>query len=68
MASCMYCGEPALAGMVFHKHCHKRAMKKTIAEQFCDTYCRFPRECRNEASLAKHCDVCPMKKLIGAGT
>lgn len=66
MASCMYCGKPALAGRIFHKHCHERAAKKSAAEQFCDVYCRFPRECRTETGLAKHCTVCPMKQMVGA--
>lgn len=67
MANCKLCGKPVLVGKVFHTACWEKQVVSSIAEQFCDQYCRFPRECRNDADLAKHCDGCVLVKALNAG-
>ena len=66
MANCKFCGKPVIAGKVFHSECwEKRAVKETLS-QFCDQYCRHPRECHDDESLAKHCDNCVLADALGA--
>ena len=31
--------------------------------EMCDEYCRFPYEC-NEEELTKHCEECPLNKVV----
>ena len=66
MATCKFCGRPVLAGRVVHTQCWEETIKK-IANEFCDEYCRFPRECKHEEDLAEHCDNCQMISLANVG-
>ena len=67
MANCKFCGKPVLVGKVFHAACWEQHTTERITEQFCDQYCRFPRECRDDESLAKHCDGCLLIRVLNAG-
>lgn len=67
MALCKFCGKPVRASNVMHSACWESAAEK-VAEQFCDNYCRFPRECRDEDELQeKHCDSCALIQLLNLG-
>lgn len=67
MANCKFCGRPVLVGKVFHAACWEKQAKEQITEQFCDQYCRFPRECRDDASLAAHCGSCVLARVLNLG-
>lgn len=67
MASCKFCGQPVKAATVFHSACWEHEASK-VAEEFCDNYCRFPREAANEDELQeKHCGSCSLIKLLNLG-
>ena len=65
MAVCKFCGKSVPAANVWHGSCWEKAMEKT-AEEFCEDYCRFPREL-SEEELREHCDSCALIKLVNAG-
>lgn len=67
MANCKFCGKPVISGKVFHAACWEKMTLASITEQFCDQYCRFPRECHDDAALARHCDNCVLIKVLNAG-
>lgn len=67
MPNCKLCGKQVRAGAVMHSACWERAAER-FAQTFCDDYCRWPRECRDEDSLHEfHCDGCIMNRLAGLG-
>ena len=67
MPNCKICGKPVVAANVFHSACWEMEANK-VAEKFCDNYCRFPKEAANEEELQeKHCDSCPLVKLLNLG-
>ena len=67
MANCRFCGKPVRCASVHHAACWETATEK-VAEEFCDNYCRFPRECQNEEELQEqHCDSCALVKLLNLG-
>lgn len=67
MANCKFCGKPVRCVSVHHAACWETAASK-VAEQFCDDYCRWPRECQNEEELQEqHCDNCVMIQLLNLG-
>ena len=67
MAKCKICGQPVKAAPVFHPACWQTQAEK-VAEEFCDNYCRFPREAQDEEILHEaHCDSCPMVRLLNLG-
>ena len=35
-------------------------------EEMCDDFCMWPLQSLNEDTLAKHCDECPMTRLLKA--
>ena len=40
----------------------------TLQEEFCDEYCRFPRETEDADSLQElHCDNCPLIRVLHLG-
>lgn len=67
MANCKFCGKPVLVGKVFHAVCWEKQVTENITKQFCDQYCRFPRECPDDESLATHCDSCVLVKVLNIG-
>ena len=67
MARCKICGTAVKSGNVFHSACWEHEAGK-VAEKFCDEYCRFPRECKDEDELAElHCDGCELIRLLNLG-
>ena len=50
MAKCKFCGQPVKAAPVFHPACWEQRANKVI-EEFCDKYCRFPREIKDHDNL-----------------
>ena len=66
MPNCKHCGQPVKTAKVFHPACWETAARKA-AEEFCDEYCRWTRECEDQDSLELHCEVCPMARLLGLG-
>lgn len=71
MANCVICGKPVLIGKVVHTACMEAHAKEELKETICDHYCRFPRECHDDESLAGHCNGCLVEQLLelnGRGT
>lgn len=67
MANCKICGKPVQCANVFHSACWETAAGKVI-QVFCDDYCRWPRECSDEAELEEqHCDSCALVKVLNLG-
>lgn len=67
MANCKFCGQSVSASPVFHPACWQ-AQAEQVAAEFCDNYCRFPREALDEEILHEaHCDSCPLIKLLNLG-
>ena len=67
MANCKICGRPVRCAPVFHASCWETAAGKTLSE-FCDDYCRWPREIQDEESLQElHCDNCALVRLVNLG-
>ena len=66
MPNCKFCGQPVKTAKVFHPVCWETAARKA-AEEFCDEYCRFPRECEDQDGLELHCEACPVVRLLGLG-
>lgn len=68
MANCKFCGKPVSCASVHHAACWERKASDVAAE-FCDNYCRFPLECKDEDELQeKHCDDCALIELLNLGT
>ena len=67
MAKCKFCGGKVVTGTVWHKDCwEEQAMK--IAEEICDTYCRFPEMYATREQLhERHCDSCILLQLLNMG-
>lgn len=64
MARCKICGQPVKAAPVFHPACWE-AVTKRMTEEFCDEYCRFPREIEDTDSLRElHCDNCALLRVL----
>lgn len=67
MANCKFCGKPVLCSSVHHTACWEHEANK-VAEKFCDEYCRWPHECKDENELhEKHCDSCDLIQLLNLG-
>lgn len=67
MANCKICGKPVRTANVFHAGCWETVSQR-MAEEFCDEYCRFPREAEDEDSLQElHCDSCPLIRVPNLG-
>jgi hypothetical protein len=66
MAKCKFCGQPVKAASVFHPACWEQRANK-VAEEFCDEYCRFPREIKGHDSLIEHCSECVITELLRMG-
>ena len=64
MAKCKICGQPVIAAPVFHPACWETVTQR-MAEEFCDEYCRFPREIEDTDSLHElHCDDCALTRVF----
>ena len=67
MAKCKICGQPVRSAPMFHPACWE-AVADRMAEEFCDEYCRFPRECDDEDELQElHCDCCSLILVLNLG-
>lgn len=67
MAKCKICGQPVMAAPVFPPACWETVTKR-MAEEFCDEYCRFPREIEDTDSLHElHCDDCALIRVLNLG-
>lgn len=67
MANCKFCGTPVERVSVHHAACWEKEADK-MAGVFCDSYCRWPRECADEYELEeKHCADCALIKLLNLG-
>ena len=67
MAKCKICGQTVRSAPVFHPACWE-AVTKRMAEEFCDEYCRFPREIEDTDSLHElHCDDCALIRVLNLG-
>lgn len=67
MANCKFCGQSVRTSSVFHSACWESRAHR-VAEEFCDHFCRFPRECADEEQLEQdHCDSCPLIRLLNLG-
>ena len=67
MANCKICGKPVHTANVFHAGCWETVTAR-MAEEFCDEYCRFPRETEDADSLQElHCDNCPLIRVLHLG-
>lgn len=66
MANCEICGKPVMTSKVWHAACWEKEMDK-MAQVFCDDYCRWTRECRNEDEFEEHCDNCPIIRVVNMG-
>lgn len=68
MAKCKICGQTVRSAPVFHPTCWE-AVTKRMAEEFCDEYCRFPREIEDTDSLHElHCDDCTLIRVLNLGS
>lgn len=66
MPNCRFCRQPVTAGVVHHPECWKKKTEE-VAQIFCDEYCRFPREVKDEDELDEHCDRCHLVALLNLG-
>jgi hypothetical protein len=67
MANCKICGGPVRCANVFHSACWETAAHK-LAGKFCDDYCRWPREIKDEESLQElHCNGCDLIRVLNLG-
>lgn len=67
MANCKFCGQPVRVAKTYHSACWETAAHK-LAGEFCDNYCRWPREVKDEESLIDlHCSDCAMLRLLNLG-
>ena len=67
MPNCKFCGTPVKAANVFHSACWEKQVDK-MAEDFCDNYCKWPGECKDEDELnEKHCDNCALIRVLNLG-
>jgi hypothetical protein len=51
---------------VFHPACWEQRANK-VMEEFCDEYCRFPREIEDHDDLIEHCSECVAAELLRMG-
>lgn len=66
MPNCKFCGTPVNAANVFHSACWEKQVEK-MAEDFCDNYCKFPGQCKDQDDLDKHCDNCALIRVLNLG-
>ena len=65
MAKCKFCGQGVRTAPVFHPACWEQRANK-VMEEFCDEYCRFPREIEDHDDLIEHCSECVAAELLRA--
>lgn len=67
MAKCKFCGKPVKSAPVFHPACWEKRVI-TVMETFCDEYCRWPHEAKNQRDLIElHCSECVAAELLRMG-
>ena len=64
MAKCKFCGQGVRTAPVFHPACWEQRANK-VMEEFCDEYCRFPREIEDHDDLIEHCSECVAASCCG---
>lgn len=53
MPNCKFCGKPVKSTRVMHAHCWEQKVME-LMETVCDSYCRWPLECRSSEELEEH--------------
>jgi len=67
MAKCKFCGQGVRTAPVFHTGCWEQRADK-VAEEFCDGYCRWPSEVKDQRDLIElHCSECVITELLRMG-
>ena len=66
MGKCKRCGKEVKFPIMLHSTCWETEVGKVV-EIFCDRYCRFPNECKNQDELDEHCDSCELVELFNVG-
>ena len=62
MPNCKFCGK-----RVMHAHCWEQKVME-LTETVCDSYCRWPLECRSSEELEEnHCNDCVMIQALNLG-
>ena len=67
MAKCKFCGQGVRTAPVFHTGCWEQRAHK-VAEAFCDEYCRWPNEVKDQRDLIElYCSECVVAELLRLG-
>ena len=66
MGKCKRCGKEVKFPIMLHSACWETEVGKVV-ETFCDKYCRFPVECKDQDELDEHCDDCEFVRLFNIG-
>lgn len=67
MPNCKFCGKPVKSTRVMHAHCWEQKVME-LMETVCDSYCRWPLECRSSEDLEEnHCNDCVLIQAINLG-
>ena len=59
---CARCGKEVRHPIAWHTTCWEVTVD-SMAERFCNEYCKFPNECETQEELDEHCDNCELIKL-----
>ena len=67
MPNCKFCGKPVISARVMHAHCWEQKVME-LMETVCDSYCRWPLECRSSEELEEnHCNGCVLIQALNLG-
>ena len=67
MPNCKFCGKPVISARVMHAHCWEMKVME-LMETVCDSYCRWPLECRSSEELEEqHCNDCVLIQALNLG-
>ena len=67
MPNCKFCGNPVISTRVMHAHCWEQKVME-LTETVCDSYCRWPLECRSSEELEEnHCNDCVLIRALNLG-
>lgn len=66
MGKCKRCGKEVRFPIMLHSTCWELEVSR-VAEIFCDSYCRFPVECKSQEELDGHCGDCELVELFNMG-
>lgn len=67
MPNCKFCGKPVISARVMHAYCWEQKVME-LTETVCDSYCRWPLECRSSEELEEnHCNDCVLIRALNLG-